>query len=96
MIVFTKDKVVLPDNAPYEDIEDALITADKKGWHRQDVMTVEEKMQKTSLDHKCGSCEYFVPTPMCGSRCYGVCKALHAPGARTRRACKDYKKKEAM
>lgn len=94
MILLTKEPIRLPDTASYEDIEDAKITADRKGWKRQDVMTVEEKIKKTSLDHKCGSCEYFVPTPMCGSRCYGICKAFHAEGARTRRACKDYKKKE--
>lgn len=94
MIVFTKDKVELPDDATYEDIVDALITADRKGWKRQDVMTVKEKMEKTNLDHKCGSCIYFQPRPYCGSECYGNCIAGKAWGARTRKACKDYKKKE--
>ena len=93
MILLTK-RIELPDNATYEQIEDAKITADRNGWERKDVLTLEERKARTNLANKCGSCVYFKPEAlMCGSSCYGSCKAGHTYGARTRRACNDYKEK---
>ena len=85
----------VPKNATPIEIEDALLYelnhgGIKKIYHRNEIELT------TELDGKCGSCEYFRPVEkLCGSRCYGNCEAGHASGARTRKACKDYKKGEA-
>ena len=58
MIILTK-RIELPDNATWEDIEDAKITADRNGWKREHTISQQERMLKTDLEGKCGSCKYF-------------------------------------
>lgn len=91
MIVLTK-RIELPDNATYEMIEDAKITADLKGWDRKDVLSIEQRKARTDLTNKCGSCIFFKQKPMCGSTVYGTCDAGHPFGQRTRKACRDYER----
>lgn len=94
MIILEK-RIELPDNATYEDIEDAKITADRNGWTRKHTASVEERMLKTDLEGKCGSCKYFHLRPDLFSCCYGDCeKGLKGYRQRTIKACKWYERKE--
>lgn len=93
MLILSK-KITLPDDASLQDIEDAKITADLKGWEYKHVTTSEERFKTTSLDNKCGSCMYFQSHEYCGSKAYGDCEMGHAWGQRTRPACKDYRRNE--
>lgn len=88
MIILTK-RIELPDNANYEDIEDAKITADRKGWKREYTTSQQERL-KTDLDGKCGSCKYFKPFENESLKFHGECEAGRVWGARTRPKCKGY------
>lgn len=95
MIIYTK-RIELPDNATYEMIEDAKITADRKGWTKEHTISQQERMLKTDLDGKCGSCKYFTLKPDLFSCCYGDCsqgRVGYRP--RSQKACKAYERKES-
>ena len=93
MLILSK-KITLPDDASLQDIEDAKLTADLKGWEYKHVTTSEERYKATNLDNKCGSCMYFQSHEYCGSKAYGDCSMGHSWGQRTRPACKDYRRAE--
>lgn len=86
MIVYTA-RIELPDDATYSVIEEAKI---KAPWKIEEKISKAERMCKTDLNNKCGSCIYFESRDYCGSHCYGDCKAGHPWGQRSRPACKDY------
>ena len=79
---YVADPIILPDNASWQDIEDAKARAK---WHR--VFTREEMMARTNLDGKCGSCKKFCPRR---DSSYGSCsdKPYYDYRQRTTPACK--------
>lgn len=83
------EPIILPDNATWQDIEDAKLSAK---WH--EVKSLEYFMAKTNLDHKCGSCKFFTPCKS-GLKAHGFCDdGIHEPyRARTTPACKNYERK---
>ena len=94
MIILTK-RIELPDNATWDMIEDAKITADRNGWKREHTISQQERMLKTDLEGKCGSCKYFNLKPDLFSCCYGDCskgRAGYRP--RSQKACKAYERKD--
>lgn len=95
MIVLTK-RIELSDNATYEDIEDAKITADRKGWHREDIHPGKLTLNsKTDLHNKCGSCEYFqIHAGKRGGKSKGFCKIGGSGLCRTYKACKFYRERK--
>lgn len=72
MIVMTA-RIEVPDNAGYADIEEAKIAAK---WEVEEKGTKEERMRKTDLSGKCGSCRWFTE---CAGTAHGDCKNLAAP-----------------
>ena len=48
------DPIILPDDASWQDIEDAKLSAK---WH--EIKSLEYLMSLTNLDGKCGSCKNF-------------------------------------
>lgn len=93
MIILEKDRIELPDNSTYEDIEDAKITADRKGWKQSYVHSHEERMKHTDLTNKCGSCKYFIPVHTLNAKACGDCaKGRVGFRQRTIPACKEYER----
>lgn len=84
-------EIRVPENASWQQIEDAKL---KAPWRR--VVTVDDRMRRTNLDGKCGSCVHFVPKPDLFSKCYGNClKGRAGYKQRTCRACKAYERKKS-
>jgi len=81
-----KAVIEVPNNASWQTIEDAKI---KAVWKL--VEPKEERMARTNLNNKCGSCKKFCPFD-CSS--YGTCERTHClfRVSRTRKACKDYER----
>ena len=81
-----KAEIEVPNNASWQTIEDAKI---KAVWKL--VEPKEERMARTNLNNKCGSCKKFCPFD-CSS--YGTCERTHClfRVSRTRKACKDYER----
>lgn len=85
------DPIILPDNSPWQDIEDAKA---KANWH--EVISREELEAQTELKGKCGGCRFFLP--MEGKyHCRGDCKKGYA-GFRQRctKACKLYEERKGL
>ena len=84
-------EIEIPENSSWQAIEDAQL---KAPWHR--VITVDDRMRKTNLDGKCGSCVSFVPKPDLFSKCYGNClKGRAGYKQRTCKACKAYEREKS-
>ena len=86
--------VEVPDNADFYAIEDAKLQAERNiQWFR--VYTKADRMERTNLDNKFGSCKYFTLKPDLFSCCYGKCEMGHK-GYKTRaqKCCKQYERKE--
>lgn len=82
-------KIEVPDNADWKTIEDAKARAIWKEHH-----TLKERMAKTNLDGKCGSCKYFVNCEIYMGA-YAHCTVKDTLRERSRKACKTfYVKKE--
>ena len=82
-------EIEVPEGASWQDIEDKKL---KANWHR--VMTVDDRMKRTNLDGKCGSCVHFVLKPDLFSKCYGNClKGRAGYRQRTCKGCKAYERK---
>lgn len=81
-------EIEIPDNASPVTFLDAIAQAgrDERKWKR--VYTLPERMERTDLTDKCGSCKYFVQWH--DSRVNGCCSCGHPWGKRTRPKCKDY------
>ena len=82
-------EIEVPDNATWQDIEDAKIKAQ---WRR--VYTREEQMARTNLDNKCGSCEYFNKDAGIKGTAYGKCMLKESLKERSMRAMSCYKRRE--
>lgn len=83
-----KAEVEVPENASWQQIEDAKL---KAPWRR--VVTVDDRMRKTNLEGKCGSCKHFVPKPDLFSKCYGNClMGRKGYKQRTCKGCKAYER----
>lgn len=83
------EPITLPDNASWQDIEDAKLSAK---WH--EVKSREYLMSLTNLDGKCGSCKNF---KYCKDNVHGFCRKKYELAnyrARYNRACKEYERKE--
>lgn len=85
-------EIELPDNASTITFLDAIAQAgrDESKWKR--LHSLPERMARTDLTDKCGSCKHFCLWH--DSDVNGCCKAGHAWGQRTRPMCKDYERKE--
>ena len=75
MIVYTA-RVEVPDNASLADIVDAQLSAK---WTVEKKETKADRMCKTSLCGKCGSCRWFAACPTYRAKSYGDCKNPDAP-----------------
>lgn len=87
-------EINVPDDADFYTIEDAKLQAEQNiTWYR--VHTKTERMQRTDLSDKCGSCKYFTLKPDLFSCCYGKCEIGHK-GYKTRACpkCKKYERKQ--
>lgn len=83
------EPIILPDNATWQDIEDAKLSAK---WH--EVKSREYLMSLTNLEGKCGSCKKF---KYCKDGVHGFCKKKNQHSnyrARYNRACKEYERKD--
>ena len=80
-------EIEVPEGASWQTIEDAKI---KAVWNT--VITVDDRMRKTNLDNKCGSCKSFIPKPYFNSKCYGDCLKGRRNRARYSKACKLYER----
>lgn len=83
-------EIEVPENACWQAIEDAKL---KAKWHK--VVSVDDRMRRTDLANKCGSCKHFTPKPFFNSKCYGEC-GLGRKGYRQRscKACRAYERKD--
>ena len=85
-------EIEVPEGACWQTIEDAKLRAT---W--QKVVTLDDRMRKTNLDGKCGSCKYFKPKTFLISKtkCYGDClKGRAGNRQRSCKACKRYERKD--
>ena len=83
-------EIEVPEGACWQAIEDAKI---KAVWHT--VVTVDDRMRRTDLGGKCGSCKFFKPKPDLFSKCYGECtKGRKGYKQRSNKACRAYERIE--
>ena len=81
-------EIEVPENASWQTIEDAKI---KAPWHK--VVTKDDRMKRTDLCNKCGSCKYFVPIKFFNSKSCGNClKGYTGSRPRSQKACKAYER----
>ena len=85
-------EIEVPEGADWQTIEDAKATAT---WNR--IYSKQERMAKTDLTDKCGSCKYFCPFVthyMNGTKslCHGNCSKGKTYRSRTNPCCKDYER----
>lgn len=88
------DPIILPDNANWQTIEDAKLSAK---WHV--VHSIEEIMLQTDLKGKCGSCKWFCPIKHKRLKVYGNCicentKVSVKKGRSRTSTCKSYELKK--
>lgn len=84
------DPIILPDGYTWQDLEDAKLSAK---WRK--VVTNEDRMKRTDLTDKCGSCKYYKPyVGKQGGTSRGECAIGTCPTYRTRRKCKKYEVKQ--
>ena len=87
-------EIEVPDNADCQAIEEAMATAE---WRR--IYSRHERMSRTDLTDKCGSCKHFCPvykTFVTGtdSVCHGNCNKGKVHRSRTTVKCKEYERKD--
>lgn len=90
-------EIEVPDNADFKTKLDAMASAaaDESKW--REVKSSEarriERMMKTDLCRKCGSCKFFESTPHKANKSYGIChKGYVSPRSRSTKACTLYEK----
>ena len=81
---FIADPVYVDDNADFDEIMDACLRAK---WRR--AYTLEDRMSRTDLSGKCGSCKHFNLKE--DSKTCGHCP-MRGRRERTSRACKEYER----
>jgi hypothetical protein len=86
-------EIEVPDGADWQTLEDAKLCAK---WRR--VYSLHDRMSRTDLTDKCGSCKYFVRRDYASSKCSGDCVANpYYPKTfkyRTTPKCKCYERRE--
>lgn len=83
-------EILVPDNCDWQTIEDAKSKAE---WKR--IFTNEERMARTNLDGKCGSCKSFCHKDCFdGKTAYGRCKIKDTLRERSQKACKTFYEKD--
>ena len=83
-------EIEVPDGADWQTLEDAKLCAK---WRR--VYSLHDRMSRTDLTDKCGSCKHFVSRPYAGSKCSGYCMARKTDYKyRTTPKCKCYERRE--
>ena len=91
MLVYAAE-VRVPDNATYYEIEEAKLKAEWKFKGEKHLR--KERMARTNLSDKCGSCEHWEAHPDLTSESYGKClkgRAGYKP--RSCKACKLYERR---
>ena len=85
-------RIEVPEDISYEELMEAQLTAP---WECKGVKhSKEERMSRTDLSNKCGSCRHFIERPDLTSSCYGKClKGKKGYKVRTNRACKEYQRR---
>ena len=91
MVVYTA-RIEVDDNASLADIADAQLSAK---WTVENKETKADRMRKTPLAGKCGSCRWFSACPTWKAKSYGDCKNMDAPitvrwGRSRTQTCKKY------
>lgn len=81
-----------------DDADEITIEIEKKyaNWRR--IYSREDRMKRTDLTDKCGSCKHFCPVYRkfiggTDSLCYGTCAKGRADRTRTTPICKDYERR---
>jgi len=85
-------EIEVPDNADWQTLEGAKLKAE---WHK--VISLHDRMSRTDLTDKCGSCKHFVicEKGYAGSKCAGICMARRTNYKyRTTPKCKKYERRE--
>lgn len=85
-------EIEVPDGVDWQTLEDAKLCAK---WRR--VYSLHDRMSRTDLTDKCGSCKYFVlyKDKVAGSHCTGECIARFTNFKyRTTPKCKCYERRE--
>lgn len=82
-------EIDLPDNASWQAVEDAKLSAE---WRR--VYSEHERMERTDLTDKCGSCVYFLMTGKCYSKFAGDCLKGKEYRFRYSKKCKYYERRK--
>lgn len=83
-------EIEVPENSSWQTIEDAKL---KAPWRK--VVSVDDRMRKTNLEGKCGTCKYFKPITLAlsTSKCYGDClNGRKGYKQRTCKGCKAYER----
>ena len=85
-------RIELPDEATASEILNAIAQAGRsdQGWKR--VTSKAERMKKTDLEGKCGTCQAF--RIGCWIETEGGCAKGHPWGKQSRPACKDYERRK--
>ena len=88
-----KAEFELPDNASWQEIEDAKLSVK---WHR--ILSQDERMSGTNLKGKCGGCVYFVQEKrLLGCSANGECLKGYVYRKRSNPACKrHYKERDDL
>lgn len=83
--------IILPDDASWQEIEEAKANAEWKTY-----TTREDMFKHTDLTDKCGSCKFFVPIQRRNSKAYGYCRRKGERDFRVRSTpkCKSYERKD--
>ena len=82
-------EIEVSDSATWAEIEEAKIGAK---W--EEIYTLPDRMNRTDLTNKCGSCKYFEPCADFGFGSHGFCNKGRAPWRpRSTPKCKDYERK---
>ena len=83
-----KAEIEVPESATWAELEEAKIGAK---WEA--VYTLPDRMKRTSLEGKCGSCKYFELSPETFNGSHGFCTNGREPWRpRTTPACKGYER----
>lgn len=83
-------EIEIPDDADYLTIEDAKLSAEWKEIYSQT-----DRMNRTCLEGKCGSCKYFISRKYGNCLSYGDCtNGRKNYRARSNPACSDYERRK--
>lgn len=81
-------EIEVPDNASWQTIEDAKLCA---VW--REIFSVSDRMARTDLTDKCGSCKHFCPYKRGNALAYGRCLVKRMEKERSMKKCKLYERR---